>query len=448
MKPLPLVTAVLSLAAATGCSSLPPAVVDGPQDVARLVEGPPVEDIVTPYDEALACMRGRVDPAVTFGVGNMVDGTSKETYANGGTGKFVTQGSGDMAQSALFRAGVTVVNRRDPAVPITETNWGIRAIEGFVPATFYVSGSVNSLDFIPGGGASVLVNGIGPKYRQNRILVGIDLALTDSETGIVVANATLQKQIFAREIGFSADNFFGTTLLNLSVGGAEREALNFALRQMVNLATLELLGAVAGDEALAECRERLGALDTDVTRIDASYRNPKRRETVRAAIRRARQGPRKADEAAPASPPRATAAAAQDKAAAGQPVPREALVLGRQATALAGRAIAAMEASMQSEDPAEAKRLADEAVELVGKAIAALRSGASKGLTGKEGDAAALVVEQAYKAAQAAHERARTLGADPQPADGEGLSAPAGPASANGGPPIPGTPEYQKLQGN
>ena len=36
------------------------------------------------------------------------------------SGKFVTQGAGDIVQSALFQAGTTVVNRRDPRIMETE----------------------------------------------------------------------------------------------------------------------------------------------------------------------------------------------------------------------------------------------------------------------------------------------------------------------------------------
>ena len=88
------------------------------QDVnMAMPHGPAMEDITTPFDEALSCLRNKIPSDVFFSVGQIGDTTGKEQYADGGTGKLVTQGAGDMVQSALFRAGVSVVNRRDPNIP-------------------------------------------------------------------------------------------------------------------------------------------------------------------------------------------------------------------------------------------------------------------------------------------------------------------------------------------
>jgi len=102
-----------------GCApgAMTPKNIDAP-----LVQGPPITDIDTPFDEALSCLDGRIQSQITFAVGQVVDHTGKETFADGGTGKFVSQGAGDMVQSALFRAGVTLVNRRDPNVAFAESN--------------------------------------------------------------------------------------------------------------------------------------------------------------------------------------------------------------------------------------------------------------------------------------------------------------------------------------
>lgn len=224
---------------------------------AGMVQGPPIEDVVTPFDEALTCLRANINPSVVFAVGAIADLTGRETYTDGGTGKFVTQGAADMVQSALFRAGVSVVNRRNMDIPINEVRWGIRQLDRQVRARYFVSGSINSLDFVPGGGASMQVAGVGPRYRQNRILVGIDLSLTDADTGRIVANVPLQKQIFAAEIGFSAGRFFGPTLLTLDAGGMQREAMNFALRHMLSLATFELLAQRMEPRHFLPCRARL-----------------------------------------------------------------------------------------------------------------------------------------------------------------------------------------------
>ncbi len=238
-----------------GCAFAPG--MNVPSENATLAEGPPITDIITPFDAALTCLKGRVQPEITFAVGAILDSTGKEQFTEGGAGKFVTQGAGEIVQSALFRAGVTVLNRRDPRVITTEAEWGIRAINTQVPVDFFITGSINSLDFIPGGGFSLEVSGVGPRYRQSRILVGMDLSVTQSSTGLIVANVPLQKQIFASEIGVGIGRFFGETLVSLDIGGQEREALNFALRQMLSLATFDLLTQLMTQENYLDCRAKI-----------------------------------------------------------------------------------------------------------------------------------------------------------------------------------------------
>lgn len=223
------------------------------------VSAPPIRDIVTPFDEALVCLRPSINKTLAFAVGAIVDYTGKEQLTDGGAGKFVTQGAGDIVQSALFKAGATVINRRDPRVMTTEVDWKIRDPRKIVPSNFFITGSINSLDFIPGGGFDVSVAGVGPRYRQNRLLIGLDLSMTDANTGRIVANVPLQKQIVATEIGVGVGRFFGETLVSLDIGGREREALHFALRQMLYLATFDLLTQLMSPVNYANCREVIDA---------------------------------------------------------------------------------------------------------------------------------------------------------------------------------------------
>ena len=211
----------------------------------------------------MSCLKGAIKPQITFSVGAILDQTGKEQLSDGGNGKFVTQGAGDIVQSALFRSGATVLNRRDPRVMETEMK-GIRDGRRFVPTDFFITGSINSLDFIPGSGVDVRSRGVGPRYRQNRILVGIDLSMTEASTGHVVANVPLQKQIFASEAGVGVNRFFGNTLVMVDIGGREREAVNFALRQMLNLATFELLAQVMHPKGYEHCRGEIDSLDGSV----------------------------------------------------------------------------------------------------------------------------------------------------------------------------------------
>src|SRR5690625_3719989 len=162
-----LLSAFLALAGCAGVTG-----VEMPLKDAPLVKGPPVRDIVTPFDEALVCLDGRISNGYSFAVGAVLDQTGKEQLTDGGAGRFVTQGAGDIIQSALFKAGASVVNRRDPRVIVNEMQWGLRDASSLLPAAFHITGSINSLDFIPGSGFDVSISGIGPRYRQHRILVG------------------------------------------------------------------------------------------------------------------------------------------------------------------------------------------------------------------------------------------------------------------------------------
>ncbi|TCH60517.1 CsgG/HfaB family protein [Acinetobacter sp. ANC 4862] len=227
------------------------------KEPASLVQGPPITDIFTPFDMALSCLKGQLRNDVSFSVGAVLDQTGKDVMTNGGSGKMVTQGAGDMVQSALFQAGVSLLNRRDPRIIESEAKWGIRDPRQIQASDYYVTGSINSLDFIPGGGLDMQIGGVGPNYSQTRIMVGLDLSLTDTRNSKVVANVSLQKQIAAQDYGISAGRFAGHTLLNIQVGKGEREATNFALRQMLNLATFELLSQVIPPATFESCRAEI-----------------------------------------------------------------------------------------------------------------------------------------------------------------------------------------------
>lgn len=224
-----------------------------PSEDMSLTEGPAATDIVTPFDEALVCLNGQIDERLGFAVGNIPDATGREQYNTEGAGRFVTQAAGDIVQSALFKSGVTVLNRRDMGTMATEAQWGLRDPSRQRPAQFAITGSINSLDFIPGAGAFLNVGGVGPRYRQNRILVGMDLAMTNLADGRVVANIALRKQIVADELGLMATRFTGGNIVDADVGGGRREALHYAMRNMLQLATFELLTQLMPPERYADC---------------------------------------------------------------------------------------------------------------------------------------------------------------------------------------------------
>ena len=255
MKLLPTIAALAALLATSACSTI---VASKGEDLA-LAQGPAIADIVTPFDDALLCLRGKINKGLTFAVGGIPDQTG--TYQNNGegVGKFVTQGAGDIVQSALFKSGVTLINRRDMGTTALEGQWGLIDLRAQRRAHFVVTGSINSLDFIPGGGAALTVGGVGPNYRQNRILVGLDLAMTNVSNGQIYANVALRKQIFADEFGLLTARFINDNVVDFELGGARREAVNYALRQMLQLATYELLVQMMPAEKYVECSAKLDA---------------------------------------------------------------------------------------------------------------------------------------------------------------------------------------------
>lgn len=235
----------------------------------ELAKGPPVQDIVTPYDRALSCLKLNVEEyQALFAVAPIPDKSGKESYSDGGVGSFAPRDVGPVVQSALFKAvGNKIVNRTDVRPILQDLNWGIRDVNEQHPHDFNITGQVSSIDFIPGGGGELRVFNVGPGYRQFRILVTLDLALTDSNSGRIVANTALSKQVVAEEYEFGGTLFFGETLVSLNVGQQEREALQFVLREMLELATYELLTQVLGEPEA--CRDEVnkvqGVVDETAT---------------------------------------------------------------------------------------------------------------------------------------------------------------------------------------
>jgi curli biogenesis system outer membrane secretion channel CsgG len=398
LKSVVKISVLLAVASLASCGFIGEGLTKSSKNV-DVPKGPPIEDIVTPFDEALICLKGLVPPQLAFSVGTISDNTGKEQYADSGSGKIVTQGAADIVQSALFMAGVKVVNRRDAAIAITETNWGIRNIKQQIPAAFFLTGSINSLDFIPGGGAQVEVVGVGPRFRENRILVGLDLSLTDTATGEVVSNVPMQKQIFSKEFGTNIGRFFGSSLVSIDAGAMQREALNYTLRQMLNYATFQLLGQVVSEKGYLICSSKISAVDGTANSSGISRSN---RSVLALAVARDISPTPPQETSAPAAGPAAVPAPPN-------PIPEAAIRRGQQATSLAAQAIAKAVSVQNITELPQSTAMRDEAVQLLTGAIAALREAATMGLSGAEGDAVALVVEQAIVAVQTAQAYVQTL---------------------------------------
>lgn len=397
---------IMTLVTSVGCTRLGQHVFADPRADVDIPGGPPVTEIITVFDDALYCLTGLVGPEVAFSVGNIQDSTGR---LDGNAGTMVTQGAGDMIQSALFRAGLTVINRRDANIAVTEANWGIRDIRRQTPVDFYISGSINSLDFIPGGAVSVTVAGVGPRARQNRVLIGLDLALSDAFSGRLIGNVSLQKQIYSREFGLSIGRFIGDELVTGDAGFMEREALNFALRQMLNLGTFMLLGSIITEQAYQPCFNPVSAYagGAQVNRrgtAQTARARPALAVEVPSAVVRAEA---EAEAAAAAAETVATPSATAPVSTRPQNE-----ILGEEARRLAARAITAARDSEAAQTRSEAARLAAQSLQLANAALQRLQQAAQAGLDGDEGDVAAVVVQQAITRSRAAAAAAADRPAD------------------------------------
>ncbi len=207
--------------------------------------GPPVQSVTTPYDDLIACVAESNMMGGVWAVGEIVDATGKYSSEFSGTGQFVSQGAGDMMQTTLVKANAEItVNRRDPRPIFTEIQLGLPRSDKLLSMDYFITGSVNTLDFIPGAAAAVTIAGIGPRYRQNRAIVGLDLHLTDAHTMQVLSAANISKQIFADEAGFGIGRFFGNTLVDLDINGQSREPLQLSLRSMLQFGLYEMLASL------------------------------------------------------------------------------------------------------------------------------------------------------------------------------------------------------------
>ncbi|GLQ07642.1 CsgG/HfaB family protein [Sneathiella chinensis] len=226
-----------------------------------LEQGPPVQTVSTPYNTLVQCIAGQNVMTGTWAVGEITDATGKIATDLEGTGRFVSQGAGDMVQTILRDAGAEkTVNRRDPRLSIMEVKWGILKPDNFMPMDYYISGSINTLDFIPGAAAEVTIAGIGPRYRQHRALVGLDLHLTDARTTEVIGAVNISKQIFADEAGFGIGRFFGSTLVDVDFSAGNREPLQLSLRSMLQFGLYSLLKQTHPSLA-EECEQIVDAIE-------------------------------------------------------------------------------------------------------------------------------------------------------------------------------------------
>lgn len=252
-----------------------------------ITHGPPAADIKTPYETKLACLKSEMmtqNKAPRFvAVGEIADRTGRSQYLEEETLP-VTAGAGDMLSSALVQYQIAyLAERLDTRILQFELNQAQKRILGDGEKTtiqtaegpkqvdyraipvgslqgseMYIVGSISSLDWLSSAGGDVSIAGIGPRARQGRALVGIDLRVIDTTSGMVMAARSMNRQLVFEEAGFGIARVFGSgggaTLVNLDIGGQRSVPLNYSLRSMLHLAAFELFAQVYAID-VTNCRE-------------------------------------------------------------------------------------------------------------------------------------------------------------------------------------------------
>jgi curli biogenesis system outer membrane secretion channel CsgG len=239
-----------------------------------LLVGPPVTDIVSPYQPALECIRQALTAEqknTTFTVMSFVDKSGKTNYvSDSGTGMFSSQGTEDMIYTSLGYAGVQVTDMSP--MQRSMMDWSLQKLAahnasasvtglprinvGFKFPDVSISGAITTFDInMSSGGFGVKIAGIGAGRHKARILVGMDARLVEMaggqrpngspmEAGRQAAVARISKQIVGYENSGGATGFFGGgagTLIEFDLGTRQNEAIQYMERIMADGLVARLL---------------------------------------------------------------------------------------------------------------------------------------------------------------------------------------------------------------
>ncbi len=273
--------ALLSVAAISLSACVSP--VAGPNGLyATPIGNAPVTSNGTPYSSALVCLASYAQRynvhAPRIAVGRIADYTGK---AEDNGGREITQGASLMAISALAKAGVPLVERYDTSVSEMELKYANNKLisdqappvaGGGAPyrkifagqirgSDFYLVGGVTELNYNiksvgldVAGGKQTATRGSGQATGQVYVMnVALDLRLIDSRTEEVVDVASYQKQIIGRQVGAGYFQFFGTNVINVSVGQGGLEPVQLAVRSVIERAVVEMVANIYGAPGPGAC---------------------------------------------------------------------------------------------------------------------------------------------------------------------------------------------------
>ena len=245
-------------------------------DESPVITGSAPRSNKTPLDPAFVCLAAALKnqsvAAPSIAVGDVKDYTGQYSQAEGNA---ITQGGSLMIYSALGKLGdrVRVHERFDTRIAELELAYADRRQLGdgqvhniesgkppvpWVPyfggtilrSDYYIVGGITEVNYnISSGGAELNVNNVGGKRRTYTMSVGVDLRIVDSRSLVVAKTISLQKQIVGEEVGAGIFRFFGTELVDLSVGAKRQEPLQLAIRTAIEHGVLELVGGITGQDA-------------------------------------------------------------------------------------------------------------------------------------------------------------------------------------------------------
>jgi curli production assembly/transport component CsgG/holdfast attachment protein HfaB len=271
-----------SSVALAGCGTISP--VAGPHGLyATPMGNAPVISNGTPYSAALNCLANYGQRygvhAPRIAVGRIADYTGK---AEDNGGRAITQGASLMAMSALMKAGVPVVERYDTSIAEMELKYANnklitdqpasgaqgpsgphrKILEGQIPGSdFYLVGGVTELNYNIrssgldlAAGNQTATKGTGEITGQQYVMnVAMDLRLVDTKTEMVVDGVSYQKQIIGRQVGAGYFQFFGTNVIDVSVGKGGLEPVQLAVRAIVERAVVEFVANLYGAPGPGAC---------------------------------------------------------------------------------------------------------------------------------------------------------------------------------------------------
>ena len=241
----------------------------------------PVTSNGTPYSTALVCLASYAQRygvhAPRIAVGRIADYTGK---AEDNGGREITQGASLMAISALAKAGVPLVERYDTSVSEMELKYANnklisdqtqangqggpyrKILAGQIPGSdFYLVGGVTELNYNiksvgldVSGGKQTATKGSGEATGQIYVMnVALDLRLVETKTEEVVDVASYQKQIIGRQVGAGYFQFFGTNVINVSLGQGGLEPVQLAVRSVIERAVVEMVANIYGAPGPGAC---------------------------------------------------------------------------------------------------------------------------------------------------------------------------------------------------